>query len=935
MQGIFGLLRLIAGRARAMPGLLGVRIVGTLLAATLVGGVSLYSVAMGDAMLRSYLARDLYNTSYVGTSYIALGDALKPLSPAAYGALDRYVRRQQAADLALPLDTPYAHHYTTSAPLYHATNGGAPGGSSQTTLPIEYYDNLARQVTLVSGSLQPLTRGSDVPVAIPLAAARALRLTLGDRLVLSNDGRTALTPPLRVTAVFQPRDPHADFWSINTAQPITQSLVMLRPADFPRVVTAPTFSPTYFWRYHVHLTSIHLADADTLVSNLQRARNRVGAIAQGAEVHSWLDQDINGFQFSYGLLPVILYVLVAPIVLLVLYAIVVTTALVLERQGREIVLMRSRGATRRQVFVMYLVEGALIGLGATICGAVLGLPLAQFIGSSVGFVCFGVGLPITLSISTTTLLSTAATAALGMLAGLWPAMSLTRHSVTTYKARGARPRRGPMWAHLALDGVVLALALYGYSVLRRQGPSSAGAGISAIAQDPLLGIAPLLFAVAVTLVLSHLLPYVATASAAATDRLASPALRVALQSIARAPRQPMQLVQLLTLTLTMGVFAATVAGVEESNVADQRHYEAGSTVRLIECRIGVEPGKVVGLTVPVAWHQALPGAQGVSPALRLESGDPCGGSAAGQDNTTEGGDPVSVLGVDPTTAASAFWFRADFAPESWATMLSYLSRSGPRALVSRTFLAKTGLHQGDAFTIGLTTGATLHATVAAVADYFPTLDPTATGKPFVVTNLNYLVRASGRPGPNEMWIKTAESPSAVSSLLTAAHQRPSTLSQIIPYSGVSAPFSAADNPFQAGIYGVVSLGFLMAIVLSLLGFFAYAYLSLQRRLPEFAIVRALGLSAGGLRWLLLCEQFFVLGAGILGGIVAGVLTTVLFLPYLPIAQNTVPPYLVIVPWTTVETFAGAVLLVFVLVLSAHASMVLRASLGRVLRLGEA
>jgi len=66
-----------------------------------------------------------------------------------------------------------------------------------------------------------------------------------------------------------------------------------------------------------------------------------------------------------------------------------------------------------------------------------------------------------------------------------------------------------------------------------------------------------------------------------------------------------------------------------------------------------------------------------------------------------------------------------------------------------------------------------------------------------------------------------------------------------------------------------------------------------------------------------------------------VLTTVLFLPYLPIAQNTVPPYLVIVPWTTVETFAGAVLLVFVLVLSAHASMVLRASLGRVLRLGEA
>jgi len=36
------------------------------------------------------------------------------------------------------------------------------------------------------------------------------------------------------------------------------------------------------------------------------------------------------------------------IILLVLYAIAVVTALVLERQAGEIVLMRSRGATRRQ-----------------------------------------------------------------------------------------------------------------------------------------------------------------------------------------------------------------------------------------------------------------------------------------------------------------------------------------------------------------------------------------------------------------------------------------------------------------------------------------------------------------------------------------------------------------------------------------------------------
>ena len=56
------------------------------------------------------------------------------------------------------------------------------------------------------------------------------------------------------------------------------------------------------------------------------------------------------------------------------------------------------------------------------------------------------------------------------------------------------------------------------------------------------------------------------------------------------------------------------------------------------------------------------------------------------------------------------------------------------------------------------------------------------------------------------------------------------------------------------------------------------------------------MSPGQVRSLLLFEQIFLLGAAILGGIVAGLLTTQLFLPYLPIATNVVPPFLVVMPW---------------------------------------
>ena len=252
-------------------------------------------------------------------------------------------------------------------------------------------------------------------------------------------------------------------------------------------------------------------------------------------------------------------------------------------------------------------------------------------------------------------------------------------------------------------------------------------------------------------------------------------------------------------------------------------------------------------------------------------------------------------------------------------------------MVSDNFLSSTGLHRGDQFDVTLSNNKTIHLQVAAAVHYFPTLDPQEA--PFVLTNMDYLIKGSKSPGPSEVWMTTDHNQAAVDRLIDAA--RSTFPRRIIDYQGLTPTFSAQDEPLTAGIYGVVSVGFLIAIGLSLLGFFAYAYLSLQRRLSEFAIVRALGLSSGQLRSLLLFEQFFLLGAGILGGICAGVLTTKLFLPYLPIATNTMPPFLVVMPWLAVSEFVLAVLVVFGLVLSADVYMLLRLQLGRVLRMGEA
>ena len=120
-RGSLGALALLlVRRAAASPYLPAIRFVGVLIAVTLVAGASLYSGAMGDAMLQQRIATDPSNVNLaVSLSGQALSDAL-------YAALDGYIRHGESADLGCRCTicacttTPRACRSTDSA---HAARG--------------------------------------------------------------------------------------------------------------------------------------------------------------------------------------------------------------------------------------------------------------------------------------------------------------------------------------------------------------------------------------------------------------------------------------------------------------------------------------------------------------------------------------------------------------------------------------------------------------------------------------------------------------------------------------------------------------------------------------------------------------------------------------------------------------------------------------------
>src|SRR5579862_8110196 len=86
IRGVRGLLLLMIRRGAATPQLLAIRFAGVLVAVVLVAGVSLYSGAMGDAMLQQRIGTDPSNVGF------AVSETSHSLTAATYAALDSYIR---------------------------------------------------------------------------------------------------------------------------------------------------------------------------------------------------------------------------------------------------------------------------------------------------------------------------------------------------------------------------------------------------------------------------------------------------------------------------------------------------------------------------------------------------------------------------------------------------------------------------------------------------------------------------------------------------------------------------------------------------------------------------------------------------------------------------------------------------------------------------
>ncbi len=812
------------------------------------------------------------------------------------GLIER-TRAQLRTNLAtLPL-SPARTDWSSLTTPFLAVTGYAPSAMAAQPPQVElsYRDALARNVRVIAGRLPGGTArmGSTVPLqaAVSEATARRFGLSVGSRLALPGTSFV-----VAVTAIVQPRDPAAPFWTIDpvAATPALENPTSPSDSYWDGGVFIPAGAVVALqnqingglaqvtWVFPLSIGRLTGAQATQLQSTLTGALSTAGRItipgsAGGAPVPvqialtSGTGQLIAGFLAEAAGVDSVLNLLSVSLAVLAAVVVLLAGWLLAERRRPELAVLRARGASRRQLAVAVLAGTAV----AAVPGAVLGAAIAVALTPSS---------PVALSWWLAGLVVLAA------LAGPVTVTIRTHRGYAAVVRPDTPPTRLLAVRRLVVEAVLVLGAAGGLAVLRYKGSGATG--------DFYASAAPVLLAIGVAVVMVRLYPLLVRRTLRLRGQRASAATFLGLARAARASAAAALPAFALVLALALVSFAGMVrAAVQRGEVAASWQ-EAGADAVI------TEPG-----TISAALQRAVAAVPGVQ---HLETANVATASASG-------GRQFYVLAVDPDQYAALL--AGSPLPQPPPAFTAAAKPGAAPALIAPGLTAQFG-HGPVGVLIG---GRTIRARVVGQAATMSVVSDLADD--YLVLPRQALGDAA--PPPTTLLVG-GQGLSRVA--LAAAVARYGPGAGIVLRSRLIAGLERA--PLQRGAYLALALGAVAAACCGLLVLLLSLLLSASARRLALARMSTMGLSGGQARLLGLVELLPQLLAVLAGGLGSAAALVPLIGPALNLgifgATSSVtvrvePEWLVV---------AGAGLVVLALLTLSGQTMLTDRTAARSLRMGE-
>ena len=961
------LLQTIIRRMLAQPFLLFVVWFGFAIAIGLTVSIPVYAEAAGYRLLINAISeKQQPGTRLPPFSLIyKFGSAkTKPITYEQWRQADRVLANVEGYGIDLP--TPPRVRYAATEKLDVHFADSKPTTPALVRARIGFLSDFNNHARLVAGRF-PTEWDGNGPLEVLLAEN-----TINKSIILLDDvlqatkygGPYALDQQIVIVGVWQPKNDNELYWYAPAAS--FSDVLIVPEASWKTVVNRPpaAFVEQAGWYAAYDGVGIQSSKTAALTAGITTLTSELGQILPGVELFKSPLEQLAKQQAEVRTLTVTLLLFGVPLIGLLLAFVWQLAGLLVARQELEVAVLRSRGVSRIDLLGMSLLEGVIIALAGLAAGLPLALVFARIIGVTQSFLRFG-----TLNVPPPTLLPASAfhgaiIAAFAIPAILIPAIGLTRNTIVTLRQGQARQRNKPWVERFFVDVLLLIPAWYGYQQLA-VGKSLSVPGLDATGslsdpfRNPLLLLAPALSIAAGTLLMIRSFPYLVRATAWLVERYPGIAMISALRQLARNPTSLRGPTLLLILTISLATFTASMARTLDQYSTDRAYYRSGADYRLMPRSISDTSADIAGeppnlpdpdllqngtqlsstsgeqttnisldyVYVPVSDFAEI---DGISAATNV---------AVSTADIVVNGEPNNAIlyAIDPATFTQVVGkaWRADYDNRPLGTIINDMSTNVDDALISAAFAESANVRIGDRITVvsdSLGTRRPISLTVRGVVSYMPTLYNE--GKPFVLAHYAYIVEELGGNYAYEIWL--ASNTTANSVAVQAEAYRNGL--RVLPYTPDAFITAEILQPQRQGLFGLLSVGFFATGVMSMVGMLAYVLLTLRKRSVEFGVLRAIGITQRALRSTLSLEQVITIGFATLTGLLVGVVTSRLFLPFLKVRQGTfpdTPPFVVQFAARDIGYICVTAMALMVLIILLELLIVQRMRIGEAVKLGEA
>ena len=410
----------------------------------------------------------------------------------------------------------------------------------------------------------------------------------------------------------------------------------------------PNISVTQRWRLPLERDEVSLQTLDEFQSRLGQYSAQVSR-ESGGEISSttFITSLIDAFTTRSVVVGGPILAMLALVVGGAIYFLVYSAAMTVEREGSEIALLKSRGASSWQTVGIHLGQSIVIAVIAALLAPVVARWLVGFTGRIPPLSTLTGGEPLEVAQQRSVLPFMIVGGVLTFVAMGVAILPYARRGVLALRSLAARPGTQSVWQKYNLDLFAIALSLVLLIQLRLRGFINQTTGEATL--DPLAVIFPALLLFTGALILLRIFPYVLKLVGWLLTKPRSMATALTGWHLGRNPVPYGRLALLVWVTTGLGAFALTYAATLETSYQDRAAFAAGADVRIV----GDEAG-----------YSSVPEGSEATPVLRTVG--------APRQSTRR----AEVLAVIPGEFSDIVKWRSDFGAEDPAEIFSLLRPDG-------------------------------------------------------------------------------------------------------------------------------------------------------------------------------------------------------------------------------------------------------------------